>query len=78
MTSSIIREIIRWIVDHLDNTEPLKIMLRHVYLPIKLTEEQLEDLIKRVKIAKGNEQVLKEISDEMASLSEENLRQMFV
>ncbi len=78
MTSSIIREIIKWIVDHLDNIEPLKIMLRHVYLPVKLTEEQLEDLINRIRLANGNEGELIKISDEVATLSEENLRQMFV
>lgn len=78
MTPAIVREIIKWIMDHLDSVEPIKILLRHVYLPIKLSEEQLEELLIRVRKAKGNENELNKISEDIAKMSEENIRQMFV
>jgi hypothetical protein len=57
--------------------EPIKILLRHVYLPVKLSEEQVDDLIARVTKAKGNENELRKISEDVARISEENIRQMF-
>jgi hypothetical protein len=78
LTPAIVREIIKWITDHLDHVEPIKILLRHVYLPIKLSEEQLEDLIARVTKARDNEKELSKISEDFARISEENIRQMFV
>jgi hypothetical protein len=78
LTPAIVKEIIKWITDHLDNVEPIKILLRHVYLPIKLSEEQLEDLIVRVTKARGNENELRKISEDVVRISEENIRQMFV
>ncbi|MDW7673411.1 MAG: hypothetical protein SCK28_02620 [Bacillota bacterium] len=78
MTPAMVKEIIKWIIDHLDNVEPIKTLLRHVYLPIRLSDDQVDDLIVKIKKAKGNEGELKRIGEELSKQSEENLRQMFV
>lgn len=78
MTPLIIRETIKWIIDHLDNIESIKTMLKHVFLPIKLTEHQVEELINKVKVARENEIELKRIGEELALISEENFKQMYI
>lgn len=78
MTPALVKEIVRWIIEHLDNVESIKTLLRHVYLPIKLTEDQLEDLIMRVTKARNNESELNRISEEIAKKSNENLNKLFV
>ncbi|MGF7186105.1 hypothetical protein GGQ84_002198 [Desulfitispora alkaliphila] len=78
MTPALVKEIVKWIIDHIESPESMKTLLKHVYLPIKLTEEQLEEIIGRIVKARNNEIELDMISREIAKKSEENLNKMFV